>query len=728
MTATTPSDISATTPTLVSSSVSGQVVATLAVSLSAVGQAISMAVLVFSGSLETGLPRAISSFVIAGGIFGAYLALTSRIVPAGAVVQDGPAIVLVAVAASLATRGPDTSVANVFVLLAVTGLLTGGAMWLLGRVRLGALVRYVPTTVVGAFMAGTGWLLVKGGLDVSAGFTIELADVGDLFTADVAKFWVPGLALGVLIWLIGRSSRLPPIAMSIAILASLVGFYLVVALASSLDAMESGRWLIGPFPDGAGPSIVSPREIADANWSGLLAEFPGIVSVIAVSIMVILLNVTALSVQAPGRLDVDAELRSAGVANLITAPLGTAPGFHGLADTTLIKQLGGTSRFVPFGVGVILVIFGVVGVGVVGFVPRLVVGAMLITVGLALLADWIGSLIRSVSKIEQLMSIAIVLVIATVGILEGIAVGLVAACAVFIVRYSRVDPIRITGSGYDMRSRVDRRPAEVAALAERAKQLAVFELQGYLFFGSVTSLEDRIRTVTDAADDEGLDAVVVDFKTVTGIDTSGYQLIGRMVQHIRASGAVVAMSSVEHDLRESLIAAETDALREVMWFDTLDEALEATERAQLEAAGVYDFAVADDAEIGLSTTLLAEFTERVFAAGVVVMEQGAESDGMFVVTDGWMTAFRVDESGTRHRLRRFGRAAMVGEIGLLTGGPRTAEIVAETESTVWWLSLAHYRQLRRTRPELAFELHEYILRGQAARTVSLSEGLARSSR
>ena len=191
--------------------IAGDAIAVFAYGLSAIGQAISMAALIFTGSLESGLPRAVASFCIAGGVLAIYVALRSRLVAVASVIQDAPAIVLVAVAAGIGVGGGEASVADVFVLLLVTTMSTGAIMWLLGRLRLGGLVRYMPATVVGAFMAGTGWLLVKGGLDVMVGFGVELADVFDLFAGDMAKFWIPGFALGTVTWLIGRSDRLPVI-------------------------------------------------------------------------------------------------------------------------------------------------------------------------------------------------------------------------------------------------------------------------------------------------------------------------------------------------------------------------------------------------------------------------------------------------------------------------------------------------------------------------------------
>jgi SulP family sulfate permease len=692
--------------------------------LSAIGQAISMAVLIFSGPLQSGLPRAIASFTIAGAILATFAGIRSRVVPAGASIQDGPAIVLVAVAATVGT-GTVSSVIDVFVVLAITSVTTGLLMWLLGRLRLGSLARYMPITVVGAFMAGTGWLLMKGGLDVMVGFSVGPGDIGDLFTANLAKFWIPGVVIGVGVWLIGRS-KLPVTAISAAVLFSVVSFFVIVALASSIDAVEAGGWLIGPFAEGVGPSIVSPSEYADADWAGILTRLPAIGSVVAVAVLVLMLNVTGLSLRRSKRIDLDAEMRTYGISNVLIGPLGSAPGFLSVSDTLLLRQIGARRRVVPIAAGGLMLVFGIVGVPLIGYVPRMIIGALLIVVGLELLVDWVEGLVRSVSKIEQLMSIGIVAVIASVGILEGIGVGLVAACAVFIVRYSRVDPIRVSGSGHVMHSRVDRVAAEADALRERSDRLAVFELQGYLFFGSVTLLEDRILASGDSSISE-FDAVVLDFRTVTGIDTSAYSLVGQLVETLTSNGALVVMSAVHDDLRVSLLVAEPRTLAAAEWAATLDAALERTEGVQLRAAEL----TVDDARpepIALSDELLAEFDEVAFDAGVTVIHQGDETDGMFILVDGFMSAFLIDAGGERHRMRRFGHGAMVGEIGLVTGGVRTAEVVAETDATVLWLPVERYAELRRDSPHLAFELHEFIMRGQAARVESLSEGLARLSR
>lgn len=694
-------------------------IAAVAVALSGVGMAISLAALIFTGPLAAGLPRAIGAFIIGGAIISAYLGWRSRFVPVTAVVQDAPAVVMVAVASGVVVRGSDGAMIEVFVLIALITLITSLLMWLVGRFRLGNLVRYIPNTVVASFIAGTGYLLLKGGLDVMVGFGVDRNSVGDLFTGDVLSLWLPGMAFAVVIWMISRARRLPPSAMSLAIVGAVAAFYLIVVLTSSIDAVEAGGWLIGPFEEDAGVQFVTPAEIGSVAWGDLVGSIPGVVSLIAVAVISVLLNISGLEFVRGQRVDVDYELRETATANLLLVPFAALPGFVALGDSVLVERMGARGRVVPIASAVIMVGFGLFATSLVGFVPRLIVGGLLATIGIALLVDWVQALIRAVGVIERLISVGIVGVIAFVGILEGIAAGVVAACAVFVVRYSRIDPVRRIGSGREMKSRVDRTPSEAATLAERADRTAVYQLQGYLFFGSLTTLEDQVQQRCQQVEPPP-DAVVFDFRQVTGIDTSGYVLLAQLVQHVRAVDALFIVSGLDDSIRHSVVASEPQAAAHIEWVETLDEGLERVEQLQLASVDRHGAG----AEGVLSAELIAAFDSVSYAAGDVVMAQDTPSDSMIIVQSGNLTAYRVDESGHRHRMRRFGHHAMIGEIGLITGGTRSADIVADSDVDALMITVEQYSDLRRVDTELAFELHELILKVQAERVRSMTLSLA----
>ncbi len=77
----------------------------------------------------------------------------------------------------------------------------------MGIFRLGGLIRFIPYPVIGGFLAGTGWLLVRGSFGVMADASLTFAGLPHLFQADVLHRWLPGLLFAILLYLVVR--RLP---------------------------------------------------------------------------------------------------------------------------------------------------------------------------------------------------------------------------------------------------------------------------------------------------------------------------------------------------------------------------------------------------------------------------------------------------------------------------------------------------------------------------------------
>jgi serine/threonine-protein kinase len=74
------------------------------------------------------------------------------------------------------------------------------------------------------------------------------------------------------------------------------------------------------------------------------------------------------------------------------------------------------------------------------------------------------------------------------------------------------------------------------------------------------------------------------------------------------------------------------------------------------------------------------FETRVFPAGAIVMQEGEDADAAYIVTGGTCEAFHVVD-GARVSLRTMGPGDVFGETALLTGGARTASVVAIDELT-----------------------------------------------
>src|SRR5215208_325744 len=83
------------------------------------------------------------------------------------------------------------------------------------------------------------------------------------------------------------------------------------------------------------------------------------------------------------------------------------------------------------------------------------------------------------------------------------------------------------------------------------------------------------------------------------------------------------------------------------------------------------------------------YLERLeVSAGSLVIRQGDRPDDVFLLESGRLRVEMTTHDGHRLRLRTMRAGVVVGEVALYTGAPRTADVVAETPSTILRLSRA----------------------------------------
>ncbi|MGR8921929.1 MAG: cyclic nucleotide-binding domain-containing protein, partial [Gammaproteobacteria bacterium] len=95
---------------------------------------------------------------------------------------------------------------------------------------------------------------------------------------------------------------------------------------------------------------------------------------------------------------------------------------------------------------------------------------------------------------------------------------------------------------------------------------------------------------------------------------------------------------------------------------------------------------------------------REVAAGERLFNVGDEGAELFLVCHGQIE-IRVPTTAHHHkRLAVYGPGSFFGELALLKAGPRAADAVATTASTLWTLSREHFDALKRARPEVAIDV------------------------
>ena len=168
-------------PSLIAGTISGIIFVVSAVALAA---------LIFTGPLSSYLPQGIGILLVGSIIFALFSALTATYPLILSAPQDIPIAILALMAVSIGAGINGQMVAEeafqfIFVAIGVTSVLVGLFFWILGRFRLGKLVRFIPFPVVGGFLAGTGWLIVKFSFTMMTDMDLTLVNLEHFIESDI---------------------------------------------------------------------------------------------------------------------------------------------------------------------------------------------------------------------------------------------------------------------------------------------------------------------------------------------------------------------------------------------------------------------------------------------------------------------------------------------------------------------------------------------------------------
>jgi CRP-like cAMP-binding protein len=100
----------------------------------------------------------------------------------------------------------------------------------------------------------------------------------------------------------------------------------------------------------------------------------------------------------------------------------------------------------------------------------------------------------------------------------------------------------------------------------------------------------------------------------------------------------------------------------------------------------------------LSTKLFANANRVRLAAGKILFRTGAPGDGCYRVEDGLLKVTMVSSSGAERVLEFLGPGAIVGELSILDGLPRSATVVAVRDATLSSVSRAEFEAFAEEHP------------------------------
>ena len=693
--------------------------------------AMAFSALIFTGTLAAYLPQGIG-IVLFGFLLFAVISTFTASYPVNInTPQDIPIAIIALIATTvMANSGKDwdaeTTFQFIFVTIALTSILVGIFFFILGTLKLGKLVRFIPYPVVGGFLAGTGWLIVKFAFIMTAGMGLSLDNVVSLFDQATLLKWFPGLIFGLIMLISSRYTKhylLIPALIAIGI----TSFYAIMFFYGfSYTDLESNGYLLGPFPEGGLFQGLPLKYLSDFKWSIFLEQLPAIGTMMILNTISVLFNYSGLEIIIKKDLDLDQELKTTGIGNIIAGLGGAPPGHLSLGGTLLSISIGSKSKLTNIIIALLCALTLFFGSEVLSFFPRIILGGLLFNLGLSFLVDWLYSTWSRVPKTDYTIILLIFLVIGTVGFLEGVITGLLMSVVLFVVSYSKVEIIKHELTGKTFHSNVERSESLKKIIDDSGDQTLILPLQGFIFFGSANRLLERIKLHLQSQNEKNIKYLVFDFKQVTGVDSSTINSFNKLRILAELNNFQVLFCNLTPQIisqfeAEGLFADSMDLF---LKFDDLDHGMEWCEEQIISETTIGSNKQKEEIdEIKLFeekfADLLTYFESKDINQNTTLIKQGNDPEGLYFIKSGRVTV-ELRSSNNKIRLKSMGTGTVVGEVSLYLKTQATASVISNTACETYFLSHENFEKLNKEDPERAAELHTYIVK-------LLSDRLAKSN-
>jgi sulfate permease, SulP family len=686
---------------------------------------LSYSLLIFAGPLAPYLSYGVATTFISSAVIAAVIALGSSFPFAIAGPESSTAAMTGILASSLVERMAVSDVAApllspVIITFALASISTGIVLCGFGMTRMGRAIRYVPYPVVGGFLGATGCLILLGAIRVVTGHRLQFSTLGEftnpLLLSELAAACTMAIVL-YLTWHRNRSSFGLPFILIGGVIAAHGAFWFA---GISLAAAQAAGWTFQPPPHVSFMLPWSADDISRYPWYTLPDLIGNIVAVVFITASSTLFNSTGVEVAVNREANLERELTVAGLANLLSGVCGGYTGCISVSRTVLNAKSGGTGRLSGLTAAAISASMLAFAPTLLGYMPKFVLGGLLIYLGADTLHRWIIQSRRRLSFTEYLSLLAIIVIIVQWGFIAGIGIGVVIGCATFALSASRIDSIKYSFDGSEFRSSLDRSRDDQAVLSAHGGKIQGLNLQSYLFFGSANRLYQHVKALL--ARHPECRFLVFDFKLVTGIDSSAAYSFAQIKRAADERGIRLVLVHLPSAAEKALRSSEFIS-HDVSIVPELDHALEWCENeiiAQHQGREGEEASLRDwFSQILGSEEHAGELMHRCerleVDAGDIIVAAGDAADSMHFILDGRVGIMIPAAEGRTTRVRSLGRYTTIGEMGLVSHAPRSATIQAEVASVLYVLNTHQFEAIKNEDPALGQKLLTYFVSVMAER-------------
>jgi sulfate permease, SulP family len=445
----------------------------------------------------------------------------------------------------------------------VAGLLSGALLLIIGLMRLGRFIAFIPAPVISGFTSGIALIIFIGQIDNFLGVRTPATETAAQkflgyfqggFIPDARTVLLGLVVIGaMLLWPAKWNARFP---------SSLLGIILATLL----------NWILGwPTPMiGAIPQsliLQSRLSLSNIPWANLSDFIAPTLTITALGAVESLLCGAVGSNMTGIRLQANQELIAQGVGNMIIPFFGGVPATAAIARSSVGIKSGGQTRLVSIvhAIGILLSMFLFTR-----FMERIPLAALagVLMVTAVRMNEWdaIKFIFGKRFKTDMIAFTITMLATVVLDLTQAILIGSFLAGAVFLNKIASID---VNVQEVDV-ERLKQRGIETTGNCEHIR---VAFLTGPLFFAATGQFNEAFVNLGDTH------ALILSMRGVPLIDTAGIEVIHRLRERLQKQGGTLMFAGI-HDNARSMMerGGLVQAIGEENFFWSSDQAIVEAER------------------------------------------------------------------------------------------------------------------------------------------------------
>ncbi|SFV65814.1 Sulfate permease [hydrothermal vent metagenome] len=483
------------------------------------------------------VPEAIAFSFIAGvspvvGLYGAFIiGLITALLGGKAGMISGAtgsvAVVFVGMGLSVKTMYPelDAEALSMMVLhyILLTSIIAGLIQIFIGVMKMGKFIRLVPQPALFGFVNGLAIVIALAQLPFLA--PSDIAQYAGSWSAIIQASLSENYVMYIIVIItmatmqfLPKVSKAVPAGLVAIVVVTLVVFYGEIATKTVGDLADLSNVSL--------PSFVLPlRELF--SWSAMAIILPVALIVALVGLIESLLTLSVLDEMGGERGNGNKECVALGVGNTTSGLFGGMAGCAMIGQSVINFTSGGLGRLSSFTAAVLLIVLVVSFSSVIAAIPVAVLVGIMFMVSIGTFE------FSSVKRLKHMpRSDAFVLIVVTIiTVLEDLAVaviaGIIISALVFAWEHAKI----------------------LAKTKEDDEGRKIYELDGPLFFGSVTSFNEQFDIENDPKE------VIIDFKNARVMDSSGSEAIDGITDKYKQVGKKLTLRHLSEDCKKTLHSA-----------------------------------------------------------------------------------------------------------------------------------------------------------------------------